>query len=124
MKLELLERLLDAGFNKEEIIRLARDEPNTEPTPEPVAEPNPEPVTEPTPEPVTEPTPEPVTNPEPNETEKRLSGIEKSISDLMKAIQTNNLRNDSFGEKPESLEEETDRIMKSIIRPEIEKERR
>lgn len=61
-------------------------------------------------------------DPEPDKYEARLSGIEKGISDLMKSIQANNLKNDSFGGMPETLQEQTDKIMASIIRPEFEKE--
>jgi hypothetical protein len=55
---------------------------------------------------------------EPTETEKRLDSIEQSISKLIKSIQANNVKSDSFGEQGGSLEEQTDRIMASIIRPE------
>ena len=106
MKAELLEKLLDAGFTKDEIIQLARDEPDQDPNP-------------------VEPEPKPVQNPgsdtDNDETEKRLSGIEKNLSDLVKAIQLQNLRNDSFSDIGDSLEDKTDKIMMSIIRPEPEK---
>lgn len=55
------------------------------------------------------------------ETEKRLDSIEASINKLIKAVQAQNLKNDSFGSMPESLEAETDKIMASIIRPESDK---
>lgn len=55
---------------------------------------------------------------EPTATEKRLDSIEQSISKLIKSIQASNLKSDSFGETGGSLEEQTDRIMESIIRPE------
>ena len=51
-------------------------------------------------------------------TEKRLDSLEASISKLIKSIQASNLKSDSFGEQGGSLEEQTDRIMASIIRPE------
>ena len=114
MKAELLERLLDAGFTKDEIISLARDLPEPKPTPEPIPEPTPEPEVEPTPEPAPEPEPEPVET----ETDKRLTLIETNLSKLLKAVQNSNLKKDSFGSVPESLEMETDKIMSSIIRPE------
>lgn len=120
MKTELLGKLLDAGFTKDEIIQLARDEPITKPeeTPEPetTQEPQPEPEVNPEPEQKPETNPEPVKN---DETEKRLSSIEKNISDLVKAIQLQNVRNDSFNGNPDSLEDQTDKIMQSIIRPEV-----
>ena len=58
---------------------------------------------------------------EPTETEKRLDSIEQSISKLIKSIQANNLKSDAFGKQADSLEEQTDRIMASIIRPEHNK---
>ena len=103
MRTELLEKLLDAGFTKDEIIQLARDEPITQPEVNPETEKK------------TETNPEPVKN---DETEKRLTSIEKNISDLVKTIQLQNLKHDSFNTNPDSLEDQTDKIMESIIRPE------
>lgn len=54
----------------------------------------------------------------PDAVNKRLEGIEKNINSLIKAVQSNNLRNDSFNTNPDSLEEQTDKIMASIIREE------
>ena len=117
MKLDLVEKLLDAGFSKDEIIQLARDEPIKKPDPKPDHEPKPD--QEPDQEPNPEPDPEP--KPTVDETEKRLSGIEKNISDLVKAIQLQNLKRDSFNGNPDSLDEQTDKIMMGIIRPETER---
>ena len=120
----LLGKMLDAGFTKDEIMKLIPAEPMTSQA-EAAAD-DPEPVeTEPAEQ--TEPeqkAPDPAPGPaaDNNATmEKRLSGIEKSISDLMKTIQTENRKHDSFGGSPESIDEETDRIMKGIIRPETTK---
>ena len=55
---------------------------------------------------------------EPTATEKRLDSLEESISKLIKSIQANNLKSDSFGGAVDSLEETTDKIMAGIIRPE------
>ena len=55
---------------------------------------------------------------EPTETEKRLDSMEESISKLIKSIQANNLKSDSFGGAADSLEEQTNKIMAGIIRPE------
>ena len=49
--------------------------------------------------------------------ENRLAGIEKTMADLTKAIQAGNLRNDSFANPVESLEERTDQAMEQLIRP-------
>ena len=117
MKLEQLEKFLDAGFTKDEIFTLIGEQPETNPDITPPASISPE-----TPETTPPETPE-IKPPETvnHETENRLTAIEKSITDLIKAVQVSNVKNDSFGSSPDSLEEQTDRIMKSIIRPEIEK---
>ena len=105
-------KLLENGFTKDEILRMAETATEeTKPTPEP------EPVPAET-EPAAEPVPAPAENQEPSETDKRLDSIENSINGLMKAIQAQNLKNDSFVSAPESLDDVTDKIMASIIRPE------
>lgn len=133
MKLELLERLLDAGFSKDEIIQLTRGEPAAAaPDPEGginngsqietgIEEQSGSPV-ESAPVNVGDAAEEsgsekqPVAN-EGTAFENRLAGIEKTMADLTKAIQAGNLRNDSFPNPVESLEERTDKAMLEIIRP-------
>lgn len=120
----LLGKMLDAGFTKEEILKLIPAEPMTSQA-EAAAD-DPEPVdAEPAAPAESEqkaPDPEPGPAADNNAAmEKRLSGIEKSISDLMKTIQAENRKHDSIGGLPESLDEETDRIMKGIIRPETKR---
>ncbi len=53
--------------------------------------------------------------------ETRIAGVEKRIDEMIRAIQKANLKNDSFESNQESLESETDKIMQSIIRPELKK---
>lgn len=130
MKADLMEKMLDAGFTKEEIFRILDQAPATagdkaaapaqEPEKEPAAAPEKEAAKEPAPAPEKEPAKAPAApaDPKADETEKRLAGIEQSISDLIKTIQAENRQRDSFGGTPDSLEEQTDRIMASIIRPE------
>ena len=131
MKADLMEKMLDAGFTKEEIFRILDPAPATagdkaaapaqeqakEPAAAPAQEPEKEPAAAPAQEPEKEPAPAPADQ-KADETEKRLAGIEKIISDLIKTIQAENIKKDSFGGTPDSLEEQTDRIMASIIRPE------
>lgn len=126
----LLGKLLDAGFTKDEIFSLVGDpavgdasgkqaEPGPDPAAvEPAAAAEPDPAAEPAKEPAKEPDKEPAAN---SALDARLTGIEKSIAGLMKTIQAANVKNDSFGGTSETVEEETDRIMRSIIRPEHEK---
>ena len=121
MTVEQVVRLLDNGFSRDDIMMLmgtGETIPKQEPAPEPQQEP------EQKPEPQQEPKPEPQQNPEPvvnSETDKRLTSIENNIINLMKAIQDQNLKNDSFGSMEDSLETATDKAMKSIIRPEFER---
>ena len=138
MKAELLERLLDAGFSKDEIIQLARDEPiKQEGASDDEKKQHPG-ITKPENEdnPGDKDNPGDQDNPGSNNNpgdqneqednpgsafETRLDGIEKRITDLIKAVQTSNVKNDSIKNPSDTLEEETDKIMKSIIRPETEK---
>lgn len=111
MNTELLGKMLDAGFTKEEILSLVGTEPKPEPVPDPEPDPTPEPPPEPTPEPEPDPTPAP------DPMEKRLDGIESKIADLVKAMQLNNLQNDSIKTTPETVEQNADRALSEIIRP-------
>lgn len=111
MTVDQVFQLLDKGFTRDDIMKLTEANVVTDAQPE---------QTEPEPQ-ETQPEPEqkPVTQPEEQEqTGKRLDSIEQSISKLVNAIQLQNLRNDSFGSSGETLEEKTDKIMASIIRPE------
>ena len=130
MKAELLERLLDAGFSKDEIIQLARDEPNKQEganDDEKIKHPG---INKPENEDNPGNQDNPGSNDNPGNQDKqednpgsafetRLEGIEKRIGDLIKAVQTSNLKNDSIKNPSDTLEDETDKIMKSIIRPEV-----
>ena len=127
MKTGLLEKLIDAGFSKDEIMQLARDEPEPikdQPAPEEPKKPEPENIQE---QPA-QPAPE---EPKPQDSGisetftkmgDRLTGIEQKFTDLLKAIQKQNLRNDFIQSAGDDLDTQTDNIMKSIIRPEIKKE--
>lgn len=123
MNADLLGKLLDAGFSKEEILSLVKPEPMTSHAeaaaddPEPV-EAEPAAPTEPEQK---APDPEPGPAADTAAMEKRLSGIEKSISDLVKTMQAENRKRDTIGGLPDSLEDETDRIMKNMIRPETKR---
>ena len=110
--------LLDKGFSRDDIMALvgsgtqaetAKQEPESEPAQEPEQNPEPDPADK-----ATEPAkPEPAQE---SETDKRLDSIENTMTTLLKAIQAQNLANDSFGKAGKSLEEQTDDIMATIIR--------
>ena len=123
MNTDTLVRLLDAGFTKDEIMKLTETQPAPEPKqPAPEQKPK-QPAPEQKPE---QPAPEQETEPkqpapETGETDKRLTAIENNIAQLVKAVQMNNLKHDSFGSVPDSLETQTDKIMAAIIRPDTER---
>ena len=119
MTIEQLEKLLDAGFSKDEIISMVKDEPAAPAAPEVQA--SEEPTQEQTEPEHVEKTTVAESKPEDGELSKRLDGIEQSIAEMIKTFQTNNLRNDSFGNMPDSIEDQTDKIMAAIIRPESER---
>lgn len=111
MTVDQVFQLLDKGFSRDDIMKLTETDVVTNAQPE---------QTEPEQPQETEPEQKPVTQPEEqDQTGQRLDSIEQSISKLVNAIQLQNLRNDSFGSSGETLEEKTDKIMASIIRPEM-----
>lgn len=122
MTVDQVFQLLEKGFTRDDIMKLesvkaegiqeskkTQEEPKKE---EPKKDPKEEPKEEPKKE---EPKQDP---PEKTETEKRLDSIESNIASLVKAIQQQNLKNDHFDTPVDTLEEQTDKIMASIIRPE------
>ena len=122
MTIEQVTRLLDAGFTKDEIVSFSQGETVAPAAPAEPEKKEPEPE-----EPKTE-TVETVENPTVADDKqdmeglnKRLDGIENSISEMIKSFHKTNLLHDSFGSMPDSLEEQTDKIMAGIIRPEAEK---
>ena len=107
VKVEQVIRLLDAGYTRDEITAMETGE--TMPEVEQTEQDNPIPE-----------------NPETSEIEttndsdvltKRLDSIEETMQKMIKTFQSSNLKHDSFGSL-ESLDDKTDDIMKSIIRPE------
>ena len=119
----LLGKMLDAGFTKEEILTLIPAEPMASQADAAADDPEPvdaEPAAPAEPE-QKAPDPEPGPAADTAAMEKRLSGIEKSISDLVKTMQAENRKRDTIGGLPDSLEDETDRIMKNMIRPETKR---
>ena len=114
MGIDQVFQLLDKGFSRDDIMMLMG---NQSAQPEPQSEPQQDPIPEPQQDPIPEPQPEPGTA----ELEKRMTGIEASIEKLVKTIQASNLQNATYGSAPDSLDEQTDKIMASIIRPEQER---
>ena len=122
MRVETLERLLDAGFSKDEIMQLARDEPQEQPAPQdqqkPEEPPEPTDQTEPA---GTDPEPAQIPDNNTNFVVDKLNGLEKKFNDLIKTMQAQNLKNNYVDSRGDDLETQTDKIMQSIIRPEVKK---
>ena len=119
MTVDQVFQLLEKGFTRDDIMKLesVKAEGIQEPKEELKEEPKKE---EPKEVPKEEPKKEEQKQdpPEKTETEKRLDSIESNIASLVKAIQQQNLKNDHFDTPVDTLEEQTDKIMASIIRPE------
>lgn len=103
--------LLEAGFNSDEIREMLNPQ-NPQDNPQPDPEPTPEPDPEPTPEPAPEPTPEP---------DNRFNQLNETMTKILKAIQGNNLQNNSVKTIDADIDTQVDKIMGSLIRPEHEK---
>ena len=126
MKVDQVIRLLEAGYSKEEIQQMeaGNQEPKEQETtkPEPAAE-QPEPEKKPAaaeqdpaskPEPEKKPAAE--TAPDP-ETGKRLDGIEAQLKQLVKSIQADNVRRDSYGSAGEDINSQADKALAALIQP-------
>ena len=109
MTVDQVIRLLDAGYSRDEITAMETGE--TMPEVEQA-----EPVNNPIPE-IHETSETETTDTESDVLTKRLDSIEETMQKMIKTFQSNNLKHDSFSGL-ESLEDKTDDIMKSIIRPE------
>ena len=125
MKVDQVIRLLEAGYSKEEIQQMeaGNQEPKEQETtkPEPAAE-QPEPEKKPAAaeqDPASKPEekgPAAETAPDP-ETNKRLDGIEQQLKQLIRSIQANNVRRDSYGNAGEDIETQADNALAALIKP-------
>ena len=103
--------LLEAGFNADEIRQMLNPQ-NPQDNPQPDPEPAPQPDPEPDPEPAPEPTPE---------SDNRFNQLNETMTKILKAIQGNNLQNNSIKTIDADIDTQVDKIMGSLIRPEREK---
>ena len=109
--------LLEAGFNADEIRGMLNPQ-NPQDNPQPEPEPTPEPTQEPTQESDPEPAPEPAQAPEPD---NRFNQLNETMTKILRAIQGNNLQNNSIQSMDADIDTQVDKIMGSLIRPEYEK---
>ena len=125
MKVDQVIRLLEAGYSKEEIQQMEQgaQEPQEQETtkPEPAAE-QPEQKKEPASaeqDPASKPEekgPAAETAPDP-ETNKRLDGIEAQLKALVKTMQADNVRRDSYGSAGEDINSQADKALAALIQP-------
>ncbi len=119
MKVDQVIRLLEAGYSKEEIQQMEQGAQETT-NPEPDAE-QAEPETKPAAA-AEEKSSEPEEKngsaagsaPDP-ETGKRLDGIEQQLKQLIKSIQANNVRRDSYGNSGEDIDTQADKALAALI---------
>ena len=104
-----VKELLKAGFNADEI-RQMLNPPNPQDNPQPDPEPNPESTPEPDPEPAPA-----------SESDDRFNQLNETMTKILKAIQGNNLQNNSIKTNDADIDTQVDKIMGSLIRPEREK---
>ena len=104
-----VQELLKAGFNADEIRQMLNPQNQQD---------NPQPEPEPTPEPTPEPDPEPAPAPE---SDNRFNQLNETMTKILKAIQGNNLQNNSIKTLDADIDTQVDKIMGSLIRPEREK---
>ena len=103
--------LLEAGFNADEIrgmLNPQNPQDNTQPEPESTPQPEPESTPQPDPEPAPE-------------SDNRFNQLNETMTKILKAIQGNNLQNNSIKTLDADIDTQVDKIMGSLIRPEREK---
>ena len=105
--------LLEAGFNADEI-RVMLNPQNPQDNPQPDPQPDPEPNPEPDMDQTQETTPSP-------ESDNRFNQLNETMTKILKAIQGNNLQNNSVKTIDADIDTQVDKIMGSLIRPEHEK---
>lgn len=104
-----VQELLKAGFNADEIREMLNPQ-NSQDNPQPEPEPDPEPENNPE----SEPAPAP-------ESDNRFNQLNETMTKILKAIQGNNLQNNSVKTIDADIDTQVDKIMGSLIRPEREK---
>ena len=119
---EQIKELHEMGFSAEQITTFAGTAPDEEKEPEKEQEPEKEPEKEPETEPETEPEKKQEENPRMEALEKSVSGISVQLTNLVKQMQSNNLRTASVNILPdEQLQKDTDSAMAELIRPSYKK---
>ena len=114
---EQIKELHEMGFSAEQITTFSGTAPDEEKEPEKEHEPE----TEPEKEQETEPEEKPV-DPRMDALEKSVSGISAQLTNLVKQMQSNNLRTASVDILPEDqLQKDTDSAMAELIRPSYKK---
>lgn len=112
MTFQEISKLLDAGFTHDEIMGFTD---NPEPA-NPSAASDPEEAAPGAPDPTPEDDKKPsVSSPEPLPDVDKLTN---SIEQLIKTIQASNLAHASFDNKSQTIDQEVDQIMSTLIRPE------
>lgn len=111
-------RMLKAGFTAEEIRQMDRDDNPQETNPQ---NPQENPQAEPEPEQEQEPAaaaPDPI-----QELKDLFQGLKESNDNLAKVIQASNVQNASFGSNSiDDINKKAEDALKSLIRPDFEKE--
>ena len=114
---EQIKELHDMGFTAEQITTFAGTAPDEEKEPEKEPEQEKEQETEPEKEPEEKPV-----DPRMDALEKSVSGISAQLTNLVKQMQSNNLRTASVNILPEEqLQKDTDLAMAELIRPSYKK---
>ena len=110
--------LLNAGFTADEIRSMINPQ-NSQNNPQP--DPEPEPQPEPEPEP--QPEPEPDNADQISELKELFQGLKESNEKLVKVIQASNIQNASFGSNSvDDINKKAEDALRSLIRPDLEKE--
>ena len=119
---EQIKELHEMGFSAEQITTFAGTAPAGEQNKEPEKEQEPEKKPETEPEKEKEPEKKPAENQRMDALEKSVSGISAQLTNLVKQMQSNNVKTASVNILPEDqLQKDTDSAMAELIRPSYKK---
>lgn len=124
MRIEDIRELINLGFTTDQIITLRgdhaeaiKDQPEQKEQPEQEEQEQEEQEQE-----ETEPA-EPEVNPQIQELQKQINDQKKTIDQLTKMVQKQNLKTARIDTMPDDLTKQTDKIMAELIRPTIKEEK-
>ena len=129
MNIDDVLKLVNAGYTREEIDKMTQNpgndpgqNPGSDPGQNPGSDPGQNPGSDPGQNPGSDPGQNPGSDPELSQLRQELTQTQTALQNLVKQMQSNNLKTASVNIPPDDLEKKTDAALAELIRPTIKKE--